>query len=283
MEISEIMCHLEVFDGTLPREALEAAIERKEEITPLLLHTLNNVIQNPENFAKHGNYILHAHAIYLLAQFREKRAYPLIHKFFAIPHPTIELLIGESHIEQAGRILASVSNGDLSLIKELIENPDVYEYVRGSSLDALIVLMANGELSRELVVEYFSELFDCKLERKEAFIWNGLIAICLDLKLVELHSRIKTSFSNKFVIVENLTLDEVNQVFEKYRDEPTIISKDDFPNTYINSAIEELEYVKNVLEDKGVSYQEPFRTESKIGRNQPCPCGSGKKYKKCCG
>lgn len=25
------------------------------------------------------------------------------------------------------------------------------------------------------------------------------------------------------------------------------------------------------------------RVESKIGRNEPCPCGSGKKYKKCCG
>ncbi|HEX2490711.1 MAG TPA: SEC-C metal-binding domain-containing protein, partial [Blastocatellia bacterium] len=24
------------------------------------------------------------------------------------------------------------------------------------------------------------------------------------------------------------------------------------------------------------------RTE-KVGRNDPCPCGSGKKYKKCCG
>jgi uncharacterized protein YecA (UPF0149 family) len=24
-------------------------------------------------------------------------------------------------------------------------------------------------------------------------------------------------------------------------------------------------------------------TVSKIGRNEPCPCGSGKKYKKCCG
>jgi uncharacterized protein YecA (UPF0149 family) len=21
----------------------------------------------------------------------------------------------------------------------------------------------------------------------------------------------------------------------------------------------------------------------KVGRNDPCPCGSGKKYKKCCG
>ena len=25
------------------------------------------------------------------------------------------------------------------------------------------------------------------------------------------------------------------------------------------------------------------RDEAKIGRNDPCPCGSGKKYKKCCG
>jgi preprotein translocase subunit SecA len=23
--------------------------------------------------------------------------------------------------------------------------------------------------------------------------------------------------------------------------------------------------------------------DKKIGRNDPCPCGSGKKYKKCCG
>lgn len=25
------------------------------------------------------------------------------------------------------------------------------------------------------------------------------------------------------------------------------------------------------------------RTEAKVGRNEPCPCGSGKKFKKCCG
>ena len=27
---------------------------------------------------------------------------------------------------------------------------------------------------------------------------------------------------------------------------------------------------------------QPVRTEPKIGRNEPCPCGSGKKYKNCC-
>ncbi len=28
---------------------------------------------------------------------------------------------------------------------------------------------------------------------------------------------------------------------------------------------------------------EPIHTDKAVGRNDPCPCGSGKKYKKCCG
>ena len=31
------------------------------------------------------------------------------------------------------------------------------------------------------------------------------------------------------------------------------------------------------------SKRKPARRSAKVGRNQPCPCGSGKKYKKCCG
>ncbi len=32
-----------------------------------------------------------------------------------------------------------------------------------------------------------------------------------------------------------------------------------------------------------VAKQQPVKSGEKIGRNAPCPCGSGKKYKKCCG
>ena len=28
---------------------------------------------------------------------------------------------------------------------------------------------------------------------------------------------------------------------------------------------------------------EPIKVGIKAGRNQPCPCGSGKKFKQCCG
>jgi len=33
----------------------------------------------------------------------------------------------------------------------------------------------------------------------------------------------------------------------------------------------------------GTEKPQPVRKQKKIGRNDPCPCGSGKKYKKCCG
>jgi len=29
--------------------------------------------------------------------------------------------------------------------------------------------------------------------------------------------------------------------------------------------------------------QQPVLAKKTVGRNDPCPCGSGKKYKKCCG
>ena len=34
---------------------------------------------------------------------------------------------------------------------------------------------------------------------------------------------------------------------------------------------------------KEVKPKPVVRTEPKVGRNDPCPCGSGKKHKKCCG
>ena len=35
--------------------------------------------------------------------------------------------------------------------------------------------------------------------------------------------------------------------------------------------------------DDGSLKKTPKRAMKKPGRNDPCPCGSGKKYKKCCG
>jgi uncharacterized protein len=47
------------------------------------------------------------------------------------------------------------------------------------------------------------------------------------------------------------------------------------------------EHVENIsedsLDDEDYHPETYVRPEPKVGRNEPCPCGSGKKYKKCCG
>lgn len=49
-----------------------------------------------------------------------------------------------------------------------------------------------------------------------------------------------------------------------------------------------LERVENLRAEWSERFREKFvepnpRASAKIGRNEPCLCGSGKKYKRCCG
>lgn len=52
----------------------------------------------------------------------------------------------------------------------------------------------------------------------------------------------------------------------------------------IEQNVERKQVIKGVANDgKEKVKQTPKKAEKKIGRNDPCPCGSGKKYKNCCG
>ena len=52
----------------------------------------------------------------------------------------------------------------------------------------------------------------------------------------------------------------------------------------IRQNIERKQVVKGqAVEDKAKTKKAEPKKSTKVGRNDPCPCGSGKKYKQCCG
>ncbi len=53
--------------------------------------------------------------------------------------------------------------------------------------------------------------------------------------------------------------------------------------TWVNNGHTSLELHEIFSKRDETTIDFPIRREEKIGRNDPCPCGSGKKYKKCCG
>ncbi|MDD4076347.1 MAG: SEC-C metal-binding domain-containing protein, partial [Eubacteriales bacterium] len=51
----------------------------------------------------------------------------------------------------------------------------------------------------------------------------------------------------------------------------------------VSKAPMERQQLAKPIETSGDDKPQPKRVGNKVGRNDPCPCGSGKKYKNCCG
>ncbi len=79
-------------------------------------------------------------------------------------------------------------------------------------------------------------------------------------------------------------LQEMNRGFEPKKPPQPYDIRDDYQQRYEW----EQDRQKRVAREKESQRKQPIRlaaprTEPKVGRNEPCPCGSGKKYKKCHG
>jgi hypothetical protein len=292
MTIDEILNELEAGVNDLPREALREAIAQQEAITPDLLRILVDAVQDPEPLIyDDGKAMLFLYALYLLAQFREKRAYPLIVELCSAWGDTLMDVAGDVVTEDMGRILASVCWGDITLIQSLVENPEVNEYVRGAAMRALTVLVGVGELSRDALMGYFQELFRT-LPRYFDHIWGVLVSSSLDIYSEEVMDEIRQAFAEDLVDTLYVDLEFVEDVLDEGKDQ--VLEDLRTESRLITDVIAEMEpwalydrYEQLGLSDAKPSsptlQAQPMRSTPKVGRNEPCLCGSGKKFKHCCG
>jgi len=291
MEIKDILEALTTFEtGHFPRAALEAAIAQREAITPELLRVLEETKQDRlERLLTESGYMLPFYTAYLLAQFRETRAYPLIVDIFGIPGEGVHDVFGGLVTEDLSRILASVSGGDVSGLHRLIEDSQVNEYVRSAAMRALVVLVAQDVLSREDVIAYFQYLFREGLEREYSFAWDALVSVTSDLYPEELMEDIEQVFAAE--MIDEMFIDRawVRECMASGKEQVLAKLKTDKRQTFIEDTIANLEWWycfqsppeprRQVVHPASAA----VKPQKKIGRNDPCPCGSGKKYKQCCG
>lgn len=302
MTIPEILKELEPYAGRFPREAMQAAIAQREAITPELLRVVESVAEDPVKYATRKDYMLHLFALFLLAQFREKRAYAPIVRMFSGPGETSYDLAGETITDGLHRILASVYDGNPALLQGLVESEEIDEFVRSAAIDAFLVLVHSGQMSRGQVVGYFRSLFQGKLRRQPSYVWDELVCAVADLPAPELLEEVRQAYADHLPDPAVADLDCIERDLvapEPSRRERYII---------ITDVIDEMEWWAAFSPEDPqpeerpefvapppplppppppapATYEapRPFVRQAKIGRNDPCPCSSGRKYKKCCG
>jgi hypothetical protein len=286
MEITRILEALEYLEpGEFPREALKAAVAQREAITPHLLQALENPSQVLNRLADEETYMLPFYAFYLLAQFREQRAYPLIVDFFSQPGDLPLDVTGDFVTEDLGRVLASVSGGEVGPMQEMVEDPAINEYIRAAAMDGMLTLVAEDVIPRATLIAYFRQLFHGTFERTWSFMWDALVGRCTDLYPEELMPEIRQAFEDDLIDEGYIDLYWVRKVLAAGKEAALRNLRNDRHYQFINDTVR--------LMEGWISYQapppppepapQPAPPPKKVGRNDPCPCGSGIKYKYCCG
>ena len=289
MTVPEILNALEPYTGRFPMEAMRAAIEQREAITPELLRVVEAAAENPEQHARRENHMLHLFALYLLAQFREKRAYPSVVKMFSAPGETPFDLAGDTVTERLSRILASVYDGNSAPLQGLVESEAINEYVRDAALDAFVALAHTGQMTRDAVVAYFTSLFQGRLKRNYSHAWDGLVVAVADLPAPELLDGVRQAYADDLVDSSFARLEEIERNLraqgqwrgEKYRLITDAIAEMKWWASF-NKPGQTRPAPPSAAAAAGQATSQPVH-HKKPWRNAPCPCGSGKKYKKCCG
>ena len=290
MEIVEILSRLERATGIFPQAVIDAAVERREEIGPELLRILEETIARPTEVSTDS--MAQVFAMFLLAQFREVRAYPLFIRLASLPGDALEDLLGEIFAGSFSNLLASVCGGEVEGIQSLIEDENANEWARGTALGSLVTLVATGQKSREEIVSYFARLFRGQLVRKPAQVWNELAMCSAYLCADELIDDIEQAYLEELIDDSYVGLDDINDALALGKDSVLERLTDDPNFQLVEDTIQEMEWwacfhvepnpsvARFAQSAPPVQFQRP---NPKIGRNDPCPCGSGKKYKKCCG
>lgn len=239
MDISHILEDLAYDEGILPREAIEAAIVKHTQITPYLLQILKDAGERIPELINDGSYQGHLYAMYLLAQFRESRALPLIIKLFSFTDDTPHAIAGDVLTEDLSRILASVCD-DETLIKELIETPDVNPYVKAAGITSFVHLVSIGKISRNDAIRYFGELLNYRLEKRPSFAWASLIAAICALYPGELFYPISKAFDIGLIDETFISMEDVTNIINEETVESCLQELLSSPEL-INDTLEEME------------------------------------------
>ena len=297
MSPDEVLIELRRDRTTHPLDALGSADAHRDALVQPLLEVLERCVTDPDT-ASEEEAQLFCYALYLLAKWRETRAYSLVIRWLSLPDAASTGLSGDVSTQDGARILAAVCDGDLEPIKRLVLNRDADEFSRGVAVAALALLAVWAEVPRDIIVEYFVWLAREGLEREPSYVWSALATQSADIEALAVFPELRCAYDEELIDLRTVGRAELDDVEASPRGGLLERMKERYPpiddvaeatswwarfgRLASNRRAEELALATagEVDNDRPM---EPYRAPQKVGRNEPCPCGSGKKYKKCCG
>jgi hypothetical protein len=262
-----------------PRETVRWALERWEEAAPGLLGVLERYADGADRSKAAASAT--ALILDLAAEKRETRAFvPLCR--LAKQGAAAEAVLGGGVTSTLKRLLVSTYDGDLAALKGVIEAAGTAEPVRTGALEALAYLMATDRIARDEAEAYLLRLSTVALLGLEP--WSDVV---------------RQAFAGGLISPLDMRDDGFREDLRRVLTDPartadrgsgTVAPLGDalggLSGRYASPEAGMADRERHSVGPGGAgsaSARQPSADRFKgVGRNDPCPCGSGKKFKKCC-
>jgi hypothetical protein len=230
------------------------------------------------------------HALFLLMELESEESLPAVLKILEADYEFIDFYLGDHKTDTLWQCLYKLGFNQTDVLKSFLVKPGIDNFGKVPVSDSLCQMVLHQPEKREEIADVYQEVFTtfANASPEDNLIDNEFLGLAvgnaIDARLNELLPVIETLFEKEIVATGiNGDFEKVEKYFtepEKYSHKMKVLDifqlYEDILNTWAGYNEEE-----EKDEDNSFARQVPVKSE-KIGRNDPCPCGSGKKYKKCC-
>jgi Protein of unknown function (DUF1186)/SEC-C motif len=281
--------------GGLPRLALKAASAQRDEMLPLFVQEIETYLAlDPAARAKPTPLFFIFH---LLSEWREKAAYRPLARLLRLPGSDVDAIFGDGITTTSHRVMAAVFDGDPEPLYDIILDPKADEFIRAGMCEALAMVTVRGELDRAVAARFLRDAFMEMRPQAECYVWVGWQSAIAMLGMSDLKLLVKKAFDRGFIDSHVLGFEHFEQDLRRGIEHPGEPRRpDDRDDTLFGDTVEELSgwycFTEQYHDDqerwerearaervRSQRLENPFKS---VGRNDPCPCGSGKKFKRCC-
>ena len=266
---------------TLPAEALDRAARQPARIVEPVLDALGKAAAGGALSPADENLLFWG--IHALAQARESRLCAPLLRLLRRPIEVLDPLLGDAVTATLPRVMASVFDGEPGPLEAAILDPKADEFARWSLLRALAFLTTEDRIERERALGLLRRFEADRPARAGDAGWAGWAEAIALLGFAEMSDAVSAARSDARLL-DDVTdpawfaatlADAVARPADRSRFDPTIFG-------YVEDAVAELDAML-AASDPEAEPEQPVRNPLRdVGRNDPCPCGSGRKFKKCC-
>ena len=259
----------------LPKVALRKALERPEVVAPETLRLLDEAASGAELDEAQASLVFWG--LHVLAHARDVRALAPLLRLLRQDGDTVDAYLGDAVTSTLAKVVASLFDGDPQPIFALILDSTVDDYVRQALLAACITLCHTGRIEREAVHALLVRFDVASAAVEEAPAWIGWEEAIAQLGFRDLAPRVEAARRDGRITDEFSDLAWFKETLRKAETRPDDLRR--FDRWNYGTLDDPLADLAWTAEGAGEPQRNPYK---EVGRNDPCPCGSGKKFKKCC-